>query len=110
MKKTNNIQKENTKKTSNPTDSLDANIAILCEGLRIKGFNRYADEIENKFFALKTAEAKLYGVRKGDAEDLINAAHPDGSVKIKGVAGDATVETIIDQKKIIEDILKKIKR
>lgn len=101
------VVKTASKKELKPTNNIDADIAALCDGLRAKGFKRYADEVESKFFALKTAESSGYNVILETGEDLVNAFHPEGSVRIKGVEGDATVETILDQRKIIEKIIAK---
>jgi hypothetical protein len=101
------VKKSSKKETRSPSTSLDANIASLCEGLRSKGFDKYADEIESKFFTYKSAEAEYYNVTGETGEDMVNRFHPDGSVELKDVEGDATVETILDQRKLIEEILKK---
>lgn len=95
------------KEAKSPSSSVDANIASLCEGLRSKGFDKYADEIESKFFVYKSAEAAYYNVTGETGEDMVNRFHPDGSVALKDVEGDATVETILDQRKLIEEILNK---
>lgn len=78
-----------------PTENLNQNILKLCSGLRSQGFGRYASELESKFLALKSAE------------NILEEAHPEGSVTLKDMEGDATVEDCADQKKMIEDIIKK---
>ncbi len=78
-----------------PTENLNQNILKLCSGLRSQGFGRYASELESKFLALKAAE------------NILEEAHPEGSVTLKDMEGDATVEDCADQKKMIEDIIKK---
>lgn len=99
--------KEMVKKVATPTNNLDADIAVLCEKLRESGFSKYADEVESKFILLKKSEAKLYDVIGETGDDLVKQFHPEGSVEIKGIAGDSIVETIVDQKAKIESILKK---
>ncbi len=78
-----------------PTTNLNQNILKLCSGLRSQGFGKYANELENKFLALKQAES------------IMEEAHPEGSVKLPDMEGDATIEDCADQKKMIEDIIKK---
>lgn len=73
------------------TASLSENILKLCNGLKHYGLDSYAEDLENNFINFKVAEAKETG------EDVINSAHPDGSHKLEGVAGDSLVETIIDK-------------
>lgn len=80
-----------------PSDSLTENVMKLCAGLKSAGFNKYADELESKYINYKHAQT-LYEVNKEKGEDLVDAAHPQGSHKLEGVEGEeATVETIIDQ-------------
>ncbi len=90
-----------------PTKDLVQNILKLCDGLRASGFEKQADALEFKFVQFKKEANELYNTSKEVGEDLVDAAHPKGSYKLEGVAGDATVETIIDQKKKIQDIVNK---
>ncbi len=76
--------------------NLTENILKLCSGLRTSGLEKYADDVEHKFMSYKSAQT-LYETSKETGEDLIDAAHPEGSHKMKDIAGDATIETIIDQ-------------
>lgn len=106
------IQEEPLKKEASApdyqsTDNLMENIMKLCRGLRATGFDKYAEELESKFIQYKRAES-VYDVLGETGEDLIDAAHPDGSHKLEGVDSDeAVIETIIDQrKKILEKIEK----
>jgi len=106
-KPTVSVKTASKKEVKSPSSSVDANIASLCEGLRSKGFDKYASEIESKFLTYKSAEAAYYNVTGETGEDMVNRFHPDGSVSLKDVEGDATIETILDQRKLIEEILKK---
>lgn len=78
------------------TDNLTENVIKLCNGLRESGFSKYADELEDKFIAYKKAN-NLYQTSKEKGEDLVDAAHPQGSHRLEGVEGDSLVETIVDQ-------------
>lgn len=92
-----------------PSDNLLENLLKLSAGLRESGFSKYADELEDRAFAYKQAQT-LYETSKEKGEDLVDAAHPNGSHKLEDVDGDelATVETIIDQQlKDLEMIEKK---
>jgi hypothetical protein len=84
------------------TGNLTINIVKLCSGLREFGFNKYADELEEKFINYKRA-ASSYETSKEKGEDLVDTAHPDGSHKLEGVEGDSLIETIVDQQ--LKDIL-----
>lgn len=90
-----------------PTENLLENIMKLCSGLRAQGFNKYADDVEEKLVQYKKAQA-LYDVCKETGEDLIDFAHPKGSHKMEGVEGDATIETILDKQKKIRDAVEKM--
>ena len=79
-----------------PTPVLFVNLLKLAAGLRNKGWDDAAVELENKAIAYKQAQT-LYETSKEKGEDLIDAAHPKGSHKLEGVEGDALFETIIDQ-------------
>lgn len=89
-----------TKKASSidlvATDDLMHNIVKLCAGLRQSGFDKYADELESNFLALKMSSS-IYETSKETGEDLVDSAHPDGSHELENVDGDSLVETIIDQ-------------
>lgn len=80
-----------------PSSDLMENILKLCSGLRSKGLTKEASEIETNYLNYKQAQT-LYETSKEKGEDLIDAAHPDGSHKLENVEGDeAVVETIVDQ-------------
>lgn len=86
------------KKTADytPSNNLMENVIKLCAGLREKGFDKHANELEGKFFNYKRA-FNAYETSKEKGDDLIDDAHPDGSHDLEGVEGDATIETVIDQ-------------
>lgn len=91
----------------NPSTNLMENILNLCAGLRDKGFNKYADELETKFINYKQAQT-LYETSKETGDDLVDAAHPKGSHKLEGVDGDeSVVETILDQHMKLLNIVNK---
>lgn len=82
---------------STPSNNLMENIFKLCEGLRGQGLVAEANELEVNYFQFKQAQT-LYEAHKEKGEDLVHAAHPDGSHKLEGVAGEeATFEDILDQ-------------
>jgi hypothetical protein len=101
------IANKSENKDFRPTNDFTVNIIKLCEGLRSFGFTKQAEEIELKFLLFKKASADNYNTSKEVGEDLVEAAHPEGSHTIENVLGDAVVETIVDQKKKIEDIVNK---
>lgn len=80
-----------------PTPNLMENIFKLCAGLRTQGLVKEAAEIETNYLNYKQAQT-LYETSTEKGDDLVDAAHPKGSHKLEGVAGEeAVVETIIDQ-------------
>lgn len=91
-----------------PTNNLTENILKLCQGLRSTGLNKYADELEATFVNYKQATIRtLYDTTGEEGEDLIDAAHPQGSHQMKGVEGDALVETIFDRHTKMLDVTNK---
>lgn len=83
-------------------------IAALCDKLRQNGFVRQAEGLENKFLSFKSATIHLYRVFDEDGEDVIDAAHPDGDVKVEDAEKDlGDVETIVSRHKKIVDIVNK---
>jgi len=100
------IKQAKSKIDLKPSEDFTLNIVKLCEGLRSKGFNKYANEIENKFMTYKRAET-LYDIHKETGEDVVDQAHPDGSHKLEGVDGDSTFETILDQHEMIKKVVEK---
>jgi hypothetical protein len=73
-----------------PSDNLLNNILNLCEGLRAEGLDSYAEEIEKYYMFYKKSSSLT-------DNSMIEQAHPEGSHTLEDVAGDAVIETIIDQ-------------
>lgn len=79
------------------SSNLMENILKLCSGLRLYGFDKQANELELNFLKYKKANT-LYETSKETGDDLINAAHPNGSHKVDVLGDDlAVVETILDR-------------
>lgn len=91
-----------------PSDSLLDNVVRLCSGLRERGFQKQAADLEAHFAQYKQAQT-LYETHKEKGEDIIEFAHPEGSHKLEGVEGDEAVfEDILDQmSKTLEKVEKK---
>jgi hypothetical protein len=91
------------------SENLNDNILKLCTKLRNSGFESYADDLERNFLSYKFASKDFYDVSKETGEDVINAAHPDGSKKIiEESTGDmGVVRTLIDSQKKIQEVVKK---
>lgn len=80
-----------------PTTNLLDNVIRLCTGLRERGFEKQANELEVHLVNYKKAQT-LYETSKEKSEDLVDAAHPEGSHKLKDVDSDEAVfEDILDQ-------------
>ena len=82
-----------------PTTSLLDNVLKLCSGLRERGFEKQANDLEANLVNYKVAQT-MYEAFPEKGEDLIHAAHPKGSHKLEGVdAADdgAVIEDILDQ-------------
>lgn len=88
------------------TDNISYNIMKLCSKLRDSGFSKHADDIEINYLKYKKAQT-LYETFNEKGEDLVNAAHPDGSHELEGVEGDAKFLTIIDKHLAIVRMLDK---
>ncbi len=80
-----------------PTSNLMENIFKLCAGLRTQGLEKVAMEVEMNYLNYKQAQT-LYETSKEKGEDVIHAAHPDGSHKMENIDSDeATFEDILDK-------------
>lgn len=80
-----------------PSTDLMDNILKLCHGLRSQGFDKQADDVEQRFVAFRQAQT-LYQVSKEKGEDLIHDAHPQGSHKMEDVdSEEATFEDLLDK-------------
>lgn len=90
-----------------PDEHLDSNVLKLCAGLRAQGLNSYAENLENKFMQYKQANA-FYDVSGETGDDVVNQAHPEGSHAMKDMEGDATIETILDRAKKIQQVISKM--
>lgn len=100
-------KKSEKKKNLSPSENLMENIVKLCSGLREAGMEKYADELESAYIIYKES-GNLYETSKEKGEDLVHDAHPKGSHKLEGVSGDAIVETILDQRLKILDVIGKM--
>ena len=81
-----------------PSNNLMENILNLCAGLRVSGFDKYANELEVSFLNYKSATSSgLYDTDPKAGEKEIQTAHPDGSHKLQDVAGDHSVLTVLDK-------------
>ena len=91
-----------------PTSNLMENIFKLCAGLRTQGLEKVAMEVEMNYLNYKQAQT-LYETSKEKGEDVIHAAHPDGSHKMENIDSDeATFEDILDKHtKMLQVIEKK---
>jgi hypothetical protein len=103
------IKKQSEKAPQDLTVStnLTQNILRLCAGLSSKGFDSFANEIEDNFIQYKKANT-LYNTSKETGEDLVDQAHPKGSHKLDGVAGDKAVfESILTRHLKMVDVVNK---
>jgi len=90
-----------------PTPDLMQNIIKLCSGLRSEGLEKEAVEIETNFLNYKYAQT-LYETSKEKGEDLVNAAHPQGSHKLEGLdSEEAVVEDIVDRHNKMKTVVDK---
>lgn len=92
-----------------PTSNLTDNVLKLCAGLRSEGMVSYATELETNLLSYKRAQT-LYDAHNGETgDDLVDAAHPNGSHKMEGINSDEAVfETILDnQLKMLKTVEKK---
>ena len=64
------------------TGDLHEDVLLLVEGLRKKGFEREASDLEDKVNIHRIAETHLYRVIDEDGDDLLDFAHPEGDVEI----------------------------
>ncbi len=89
-----------------PSENFSENIIKLCLGLRQKGFDKYADQLEEKFLQFKKAES-LYDNGE-DSEDIVYDAHEEGDVEVAPAEDDhGVVETTIEQHKQIVELVEK---
>jgi hypothetical protein len=90
-----------------PSTSLTENVIKLCAGLRERGFDKYAEELEFNLLNYKKAQT-LYETSPEKGEDVINFAHPKGSHKLEDVdSSEAVFEDILDKHTKILDVVNK---
>src|SRR5579863_5007762 len=72
------LQKTAAAKKTNlvPSDSLLDNVVRLCSGLRERGFDKQAADLETHFALYKQAQT-LYETSKEEGKDVIEFAHPE---------------------------------
>lgn len=86
------------------SDDLMSNVLKLCNGLRAKGFEEYANELESNFLLYTSASISY---ESDGSKKLIDEAHPDGSFEMKDVDGEAIFHTVLDtQVKMLETLSK----
>ena len=85
---------------------LQADMLKLASGLRKRGYEKEANDLEDKIFNYKRAACEWYDVTGEEGEDLIDFAHPDGDVTI-GDSEYGKVETIVSTQKKIRKMLEK---
>jgi len=64
------------------TGDLHEDVLLLVEGLRKKGFEKEASDLEDKANLHRIAETHLYRVIDEDGDDILDFAHPEGDVEI----------------------------
>jgi hypothetical protein len=89
-----------------PTGDLLRDLTILAQGLRQKGYDKQADDLERKLLLFKSAEATLYHAIDETGEDLLDFAHPEGEFSV-GESELGRVETTMSAAKKILDVVKK---
>lgn len=90
-----------------PTESVEQNLLKLCAGLRSKGFDQYADAVEEKIALIKSAEVHLYRAIDEDGEDLLQFAHPKDKVEVIPAKDDlGNVHGKLSQHEKILEVLK----
>lgn len=81
----------------------------LAQVLRIKGYVKQANDLEQKIMNLKLAEKSIYD--EVEPSDILELAHPDGDVTIvEALNGYGDVETPTSQHNKILDAVKAVKK
>lgn len=99
------------------TGNFGQDMLKLCDGLRETGLVAQAETVEKLFLSLNAHEigykkaqtyVPMYGAWKETGEDLLNEAHPEGSVEM-AEAGDelGVVEDKLEQHKKIKQVVEK---
>lgn len=90
------------------SDNLQGDMIRLVAGLRSRGYEAEANDLEDKIHIHKQAEVHLYRAFDEDGEDLIEFAHPEGDTEVAhSKGGYGKVETITSAQKRILEMLKK---
>jgi len=65
-------------------NDVKSNVLVLCAKLREDGFERHAANLETKLLSYIKASsaASLYNIQDETGEELLELAHPEGSVEI----------------------------
>lgn len=85
------------------SNNLMDNMLKLSNGLREKDLDSYADELESNY--LLYASANTYETK--GAKDLVDEAHPQGSLEYKDVDGEAIFHTVLDTQLKMLEVLSK---
>lgn len=104
LEKTASVKEEKNKLEL--TKDLHNNLISLAVGLKDKGYEKEYNNLIDRIFIHKQAEAHLYRVFDEDGEDLLDFAHPEGDAQVMpGEYG--MVETLSSaQKKTIDKVNK----
>ncbi len=91
------------------SEDLTENVLRLSSALRNRGLVNYANSLEQKLLAFKTSSnAHLYNVHGEEGKDLLDFAHPDGGPEMaQSKDHNGVVETLLEQHKLITDVVKK---
>jgi len=91
-----------------PSEDLFSDILKLANSLRDRGFEKEANELEDNIITYKTAETHLYKAIDETGEDLLEFAHPNGSVKMHDAKDEmGVVEDLLDKHEKILKIVNK---
>lgn len=85
------------------SNSLMDNMLKLSNGLREKGLDSYADELESNY--LLYASANTYETK--GAKKIVDDAHPKGSFEYEDVEGEAIFHTVLDTQIKMLEVLSK---
>ncbi len=91
-----------------PSNDLFSDIFKLANTLRDRGFEKEANELEDNIIIFKTAETHLYKAIDETGEDLLEFAHPKGSVKMHDAKDElGVVEDLLDKHRKILEVVNK---
>lgn len=88
------------------SEDLHLNLIRLADQLKNQGLVAEAKELEDQFYAFKTAETHLYKAFNENMQDLLNFSHPEGNVEVSSAQDElGQVETTDEiQRKLLESI------